>query len=106
MNANDADLRQAFLTSNSVFASLSIRDALDIFFSARDNFKKSDEFPKFAHIMRGCETANSHFARIYKAAAKTSTKNTSPSCCLRAILYRRALADPAIHQAKVYHAQD
>lgn len=85
----NGDLRNTIITSDNVFASLAIRDPLDVFFSARDNFMKTGEFPEFASVERGCETINGYFARIYEASNKTSNKKTVP-----VVRYDQIVSDP------------
>ena len=85
----DADLRQVFLRADNVFASTAIRDPLEIYFSARDNFRKTGEFPEFATVMRGCDTVNGHFANIVRAARNTSRDKT-----VNLVRYDQILSDP------------
>lgn len=84
-----ADLRATLLRSGTIFASLSIRDPLDIYFSARDNFRKSGEFPEFGNVESGCETVNGFFTRIYESSVNTSHKKTVPI-----VRYEQIVSDP------------
>lgn len=85
----NADLREAIVASPHVFASVSIRDPLEVYYSARDNFLKSGEFPEFAELDRGCETVSGYFAKIFESSVNTSRQKAVPL-----IRYEQIVADP------------
>jgi len=85
----NADLREAILGRPNVFASLAIRDPLEIFFSARDNYLKSGEFPEFDDVARGCETVTTYFNKIYESSLNTSRQKTVPL-----VRYEQIVTDP------------
>lgn len=85
----NAELRDAILRSPNVFASLAIRDPLEVFFSARDNFRKSGEFPEFSDVGRGCETVSTYFNKIYESSLNTSRQKTVPL-----VRYEQIVSDP------------
>lgn len=85
----NAGLRDTLLKSGNVFASMSIRDPLDIYFSARDNFRKSGEFPEFGSTQSGCEIVNGYFTKIYESSVNTSHKKTVPI-----VRYEQIMTDP------------
>ena len=85
----NADLRAALVAADNVFASTAIRDPLEIYFSARDNFRKTGEFPEFATVERGCDTVKTYFAKIHRASVNTSYVKAVPL-----VRYDQILSDP------------
>ena len=85
----NAELREVIVGSDNVFASTAIRDPLEIYFSARDNFRKTGEFPEFSTVERGCDTVSGYFAKIFQAAVNTSYAKTVPI-----VRYGQIMADP------------
>lgn len=85
----NADLREAFVKSPNIFVSTAIRDPLEVFFSARDNFLKSGEFPEFAETRNGCDTVVNYFAKIHESSVITSRQKIVPL-----VRYEQIVADP------------
>lgn len=85
----NADLREAFVKSPNIYCSMSIRDPLEVFFSARDNFFKSGEFPEFSETQSGCDTVVNYFAKIHDSAVTTSRQKIVPL-----VRYEQIVTDP------------
>ena len=85
----NARLRQAFVARDNVFASLAIRDPAQIYFSARDNFNKTGEFPEFGDEAAGCKMIEGFFARIL-----TATRNTAKTKPIPIVRYETIVEDP------------
>lgn len=71
-------LREAFLNKNHIFISTATRDPVDIYFSARDNYKKTGEFPEFRDLETGTATINEYFAKILQSSINSGYKKTLP----------------------------
>ncbi|CUJ17283.1 sulfotransferase family protein [Cognatishimia activa] len=71
-------IREVFLAEDHLQASLAVRDPLEIFFSATDNFVKSGEFPEFSKPEVGIETIVGYFSKIFRSVQITSQKKHIP----------------------------
>ncbi|MBI1172402.1 hypothetical protein GC209_13455 [bacterium] len=71
-------LRDAFVNSGNVFASMTVRDPAEIFFSAGDNFRKTGEFPEFSDEDSGIEMIQNFFAKMLRSVEATSKLKTIP----------------------------
>lgn len=83
-------LREVILGSNSIQMSLSIRDPLDIFYSARDNFNKTSEFSAFATEEGGAKVINGGFRRIFETTLKLNEEKQVP-----VVKYESIVRNPA-----------
>lgn len=77
------------LESKDLHMSLAIRDPVQVFMSARDNFKKTGEFPEFADTDAGCELISNFFGKIYKSVARLPS-----SACVPIVRYETIVSDP------------
>lgn len=82
-------LRAAFLAQNNLHASMAIRDPAEVFFSARDNFRKTGEFPEFAQPEAGIGMIAGHFARMLDTVEETGRIKPIP-----VVRYETLVADP------------
>lgn len=57
-------------TSHQVFTSLCIRDPIETFFSARDNFRKTGEFAEFENKSSGIRKILTHYRAIWELHKK------------------------------------
>lgn len=71
-------LREAFLENSHIFVSTATRDPVDIYFSARDNFRSTGEFPEFESLETGTATINGYFARILRSSVKAGRRKELP----------------------------
>lgn len=85
----NARLREVFLAQDNIFASLAIRDPVQIFFSARDNFEKTGEFGQFADKDQGCQLIEDYFTKILK-----SVRHTAHSKPVPIVRYETIVTDP------------
>ena len=60
------NIKDVFLGSPHIQASLSVRDPLEVFLSARDNHFATGEFPEFAELDSGIKLIDKYFADIFK----------------------------------------
>jgi len=84
----NSDLREIFLAHPHIQASLSIRDPMDIFFSAYDNYRRTGEFGHFATTDGGIEIIDNYFSQILHSVEATSRSKRIPI-----IRYEDILAD-------------
>lgn len=82
-------LAEAITSHQNIFASLAIRDPLEIFFSARDNFKKTGEFSEFETTEKAVNTINGYFTKIAASAFRLGQKKQIP-----VVRYEQLMTDP------------
>jgi hypothetical protein len=85
----NAEVRELFLAHPHIQSSLSIRDPMDIFFSAYDNYRRTGEFEHFATSDGGIEIIDNYFSQILRSVEATSRSKRIPI-----IRYEDILADP------------
>ncbi|MEM7792299.1 MAG: hypothetical protein AAF546_12920 [Verrucomicrobiota bacterium] len=71
-------LRDVFVQNDHIHASLAIRDPLEIYFSAYDNFRKTGEFSAFAKVSTGIDTIVNYFEKILSSTVATSKIKNVP----------------------------
>lgn len=74
----NGSLRDAFLANENVYASLIIRDPVDVFLSAQDNFQKTGEFSEFKDFDSGVRVINNYFEQIYRSIINTGYRKPIP----------------------------
>jgi hypothetical protein len=82
-------LRNAFLNNANIFISTAVRDPVEIFLSARDNFKNTGEFPEFEELNSGCEVINSYFKDIAISSLQANETKVLPI-----IRYEQIVSNP------------
>lgn len=85
----NARLRDCIFDSSNVYASLAIRNPVDVFFSARDNFLKTGEFEEFSDEKKGLATIGEYFSKILISSLNTSRTKTVPI-----VRYERIIKSP------------
>jgi hypothetical protein len=71
-------LREIFWDCDHVFVSMVVRDPVEVFLSARDNFRKTGEFPEFHSIDSGCALVSTYFADLFRSALASAAKKNLP----------------------------
>jgi hypothetical protein len=72
------DIKDIFLSSKHIHASLSVRDPLEIFMSGRDNHLATGEFPEFAELDSGIKVIRGYFAEIFKTTKSIASIKEIP----------------------------
>lgn len=82
-------LKKLLIEKPNVFMSLAVRDPVEIFLSARDNYKKTGEFSEFSDIESGCQTILGYFNQILRTSEDTSQEKYLPI-----VRYEQIVSDP------------
>lgn len=82
-------LKKLLIEKPNVFMSLAVRDPVEIFLSARDNHRKTGEFPQFSDIDSGCQTILGYFSQILKTSEDISQEKYLPI-----VRYEQIVSDP------------
>ena len=72
------DIKDVFLGSPHIHASLSVRDPLEIFLSARDNYRATGEFTEFAELVSGIKIIREYFAEIFNTTKSIASIKDVP----------------------------
>ena len=85
----DGALRDAYINSKHVFFSCCVRDPVETFLSAHDNFIQTGEFSEFKTFDSGCEIINNYFSKIV-----CSCKDMPQSKAIPIIRYEDIVENP------------
>lgn len=69
-----AEILDEISKNRHVFMSLAVRDPVDVFLSARDNFHKRGEFSEFESTNQGVDVINRYFSEIYSYTLSLNKK--------------------------------
>lgn len=83
-------LEAEFLRNDNIFISLSVRDPVEIFESARRNFRRTGEFSEFSNIDSGLLVLNVWYKQILENTIRISFRKTIPI-----VSYENIMQDPA-----------